>query len=58
MLPPNKGVLFGCQYDKLLAVQVSVCDECLFLGCIFWGASVCCGQFVDRGKVLPAGDLA
>lgn len=57
MFPPNKGVAFGCQYSKLLAVQVSVCDGCFFFCLVFFGER-CCGQFVDRGKVVPAGDLA
>lgn len=42
MSPLNKRVTFGCQYSKLLAVQLSICDSCL--------AGVCYGQLVTGVK--------
>lgn len=51
MPAPNKGVKFGCQYCKLLAMQLSICDSCL--------AGVCYGQCVTGVNLaLAAGDLA
>ena len=46
---PNNGMVFSCQYYKLLAVKLSICGSCL--------ESVCFGQLVT-GVKSAAGDLA